>query len=136
MHLLALLVFDLITGFAAFMLSFYIAWLVNQERMPFATWLPFEAYMKVAVIWTFMNVLIFSLDGLYSRRPWGGFAGEVGGIVAAVSTSMVLAMAITFFFRDFQFSRLVFITAWVTGFVVFWIERGLLRLLRLSLIHI
>jgi len=130
MHLLTLLVFDLITGVVAFMLAFYIAWVINQGRMPFATWLPYEAYVKVAIIWTFLNAVIFSLNGLYSRRPWGGFSGEVGGILAAVSTSMVLAMAMTFFFRDFQFSRLVFITAWITGIVVFWIERGLLRLLR------
>ncbi len=129
-HLLVLLVADLVTGVAAFMLAFYLAWLINQERMPFATWLPFGAYLKLTIIWTFLNVVIFSFGGLYSRRPWGGFAREVGGILMSVSTSMVFAMAITFFFRDFQFSRLFFITAWITAIILFWLIRGILRLIR------
>jgi undecaprenyl-phosphate galactose phosphotransferase len=43
---------------------------------------------------------------------------------------MVFAMAITFFVRDFEFSRLVFMVAWVVAVVLFWAERGLLRVLR------
>ena len=129
-HLLALLVFDLLTGVLAFILAFNIAWAVNQARDPYATWLPFLPYVKLAIIWTFLNALIFSLGGLYSRRPWGGFTGEVGGILTGVSTSMVFAMAITFFFRNIEFSRLFFITAWITAFFMFWIVRGILRLIR------
>ena len=130
LHLLALLVFDLITGVLSFLLAFQIAWLINQATDPYTIWLPFQPYLKVAFIWTFLNILIFALAGLYSRHPWGSFAGEVGRLLTAVSTSMVAAMALTFFFRNFDFSRLVFITAWITGFVLFWVERGLLRLLR------
>lgn len=130
LHLLALLVFDLVTGFAAFILAFKIAELISIWTDPYTTWLPIQPYIKLAIIWTFLNILIFSLGGLYSRRPWGSFPGEVGGLLTAVSTSMVFAMAITFFFRNFEFSRLVFITAWVTAFVLFWFERGMLRLIR------
>jgi len=130
LHLLALLVFDLITGVAAFYVAFQVSRLIHEWTDPYTTWLPLLPYIKLALIWTFLNVLIFSLGGLYSRRPWGSFMGESGGILTAVSTSMVCAMAITFFFRNFEFSRLVFITAWITAFVVFWIERGFLRVIR------
>lgn len=132
-HLLALLVCDLLTGVLAFILAFTLAWAINQVRDPYAIWLPFLPYVKLAVIWTFLNALIFSLCGLYSRRPWGGFAGEIGGILTGVSTSMVFAMAITFFFRNIEFSRLFFITAWVTAFIMFWFVRGILRLIRRSM---
>jgi len=132
-HLLALLVFDLIAGVLAFLLAFQIAWVLNQIRNPYAVWLPFLPYLKLAIIWTFLNAVVFGLAGLYSRRPWGSFAGEVGGLLTAVSTSMVSAMALTFFFRNFEFSRLVFISAWITGVVMFWFERGMLRLLRRSM---
>ncbi len=130
MHLLALLVGDLVTGVAAFLLAFQIAWLINQARDPYATWLPILPYFKLALIWTFLNAAIFSLAGLYSRRPWAAFSAEFGGLVTAVSTSMIFAMALTFFFRNFEFSRLVFVSAWLTSLVLFWIERGMLRLLR------
>ncbi len=132
-HLLALLVCDLATGFAVFLIAFELAWVINQATDPYSTWMPFLPYFKLAIIWTFLNVVIFSFAGLYSRRPWGSYAGEVGGILTAVSTSMVFAMAITFFVRNLDFSRLVFITAWILALVLFWIERGLLRWLRRSL---
>jgi len=130
MHLLGLLVVDLVTGVLAFVVAFYVAKQINEVLQPFATWLPFNPYLKLAIIWTFLNSVIFSLGGLYSRRPWGNFAGEIGGLLTAISTSMVAAMAITFFFRDFDFSRLFFITAWIVAFVMFWITRGLLRVIR------
>ena len=130
MHLLGLLVTDLVTGVLAFVVAFYLAKYINQVREPFATWLPFLPYFKLAVIWTFLNIVIFSFGGLYSRRPWGSFAGEIGGLLTAISTSMVSAMAITFFFRDFDFSRLFFITAWIVAFFMFWIARGVLRVIR------
>lgn len=129
-HLLALLVCDLLTGVLAFIAAFHLAYLINEARDPYATWLPFLPYLKLAIIWTFLNAVIFSLGGLYSRRPWGGFSGEVGGILTAVSTSMVFAMAITFFFRNIEFSRLFFITAWLMAFFMFWIVRGILRVIR------
>lgn len=129
-HLLALLVSDLVVGAATFLLAFQIAWVIHQATDPYTIWLPFQPYLKLAIIWTFLNVAVFSFAGLYSRRPWEGYASEVGGILTAASTSMVFAMAITFFVRDFEFSRLVFMVAWVVAVVLFWAERGLLRVLR------
>ncbi len=122
--------FDLLTGVLAFILAYHLAWMLNQYRDPYSMWFPFLPYIKLAIIWTFLNAVIFSLGGLYSRRPWGSFAGEIGGILTAVSTSMVFAMAITFFFRNIEFSRLFFITAWLTAFILFWVERGFLRFVR------
>jgi exopolysaccharide biosynthesis polyprenyl glycosylphosphotransferase len=44
--------------------------------------------------------------------------------------SMILAMALTFLFRNFEFSRLFFMCAWVVALMFFWVERGLLRWIR------
>ncbi len=125
-----LLIGDLVTGYAVFRIAYELARVLNQATDPFSTWMPLEPYIKLAIIWTFLNVIIFSFIGLYSKRPWGGFASELGGILTAVSTSMVFAMAITFFVRNLDFSRLVFITAWVLALAFFWIERWFLRWLR------
>ncbi|HEX9744202.1 MAG TPA: sugar transferase [bacterium] len=130
LHLLLLLLGDIITGVASFLLAFQIAFLIHQVTDPYATWLPFPPYNKLAIIWTFLNLLVFSFGGLYSRRPWDSYAAEVGGILTAISTSMVFAMAITFFVKGFEFSRLVFITAWILAIILFWIERGILRIIR------
>ena len=130
LHLLTLLVCDLLTGVASFLLTFQVAWIIHQMTDPFATWLPFMPYLKLAVIWTFLNVLVFSLGGLYSRGPWGNFGAELGQILTSVSTSMILAMALTFVFRNFELSRLFFMCAWVVGLMFFWVERALLRWLR------
>lgn len=129
-HLLSLLVGDLITGVLSFLAAFQLAWWIHQYTDPYSTWLPFLPYLKLAIIWTFLNMLIFSFGELYSKRPWGSYAGEVGGILTAVSTSMVFSMAITFFVKNFEFSRLVFITAWAVALALFWFERGFFRLMR------
>jgi undecaprenyl-phosphate galactose phosphotransferase len=121
---------DLITGVASFLVAFQVAWLIHQGTDPFSTWMPFLPYFKLALVWTFLNVLIFSLGGLYSRAPWGNVGSESGQIITSVSNSMIVAMALTFLFRNFEFSRLVFITAWVSAIALFWLERWLLRLLR------
>jgi exopolysaccharide biosynthesis polyprenyl glycosylphosphotransferase len=129
-HLLTLLVCDLVTGVASFLIAYQLAWVVHQSTSPYSTWMPFLPYFKLAVIWTFLNVLIFAMGGLYSRGPWGEFGGELGQILTSVSISMILAMALTFLFRNFDFSRLVFMSAWISSILLFWVERGLLRLIR------
>jgi exopolysaccharide biosynthesis polyprenyl glycosylphosphotransferase len=129
-HLLALLLSDLLTGIASFVLAFQIAWLINQATEPFATWMPFLPYLKLAIIWTFLNALIFGVGGLYSRAPWGGFSEEIGQILTSVSTSMIFAMALTFIVHNFAFSRLVFMTAWITSLVMFVLVRWILRWIR------
>jgi exopolysaccharide biosynthesis polyprenyl glycosylphosphotransferase len=132
-HLLVLLIGDLITGYAVFRLAYELARVVNQATDPYSVWMPVGPYIKLAIIWTFLNLVIFSFAGLYSRRPWESFSSEIGGIMTAVSTSMVFAMAITFFVRNLEFSRLVFITAWLLALALFWVERTLLRMLRRAL---
>ncbi|MFH1675938.1 MAG: hypothetical protein ABIC40_02850, partial [bacterium] len=129
-HLLALLLTDLIVGFLSILIAYNLAFVINQATNPFSTWMPFPPYLKLAIIWAFLNVTIFGMGGLYSRRPWESYSGEFGAILTGVSTSMIFAMAITFFVRNLEFSRLVFMTSWIVALLMFWIFRYFHRLIR------
>jgi exopolysaccharide biosynthesis polyprenyl glycosylphosphotransferase len=111
---------DLVSIEAAFLISYWLRFYSPMTRIfPVTRGIPsIDIYIKsswlVAVLWLF----IMETNGLYGVRRNAGRADEFIGIVKSVTLGMLLAAAATFFYRQFFYSRLVFIYIWVVSIVL------------------
>ena len=65
--------------------------------------------LPMLVIWP----MVFRIFGLYRPRRIGTRLGEIADIAKACSVSVLLLTTLTFFVREFEFSRLVLLYFWV-----------------------
>lgn len=111
--------------------SFYFGFLLRFES-PLTAWFPvtkgyppLEAYLLgglcVAPIWVFM----FSRSKVYRTRREVDLSLEFFRIVRQVSFGMLIVLGLTFFYRAFSYSRLVFVLIWGIGVVLVFLGRVL-----------
>jgi Undecaprenyl-phosphate glucose phosphotransferase len=79
--------------------------------------------LPMLVIWP----MVFRNFGLYRPRRIGTRLGEIADIAKACSVSVLLLTALTFFVRDFEFSRLVLLYFWVLSTAGLSLARGAFR---------
>ncbi|MBR9976261.1 MAG: undecaprenyl-phosphate glucose phosphotransferase [Bacteroidetes bacterium] len=115
----------------AVVVSFYFGFLLRFES-PLTAWFPvtkgyppLEAYLLgglcVAPIWVFM----FSRSKVYRTRREVDLSLEFFRIVRQVSFGMLIVLGLTFFYRAFSYSRLVFVLIWGIGVVFVFLGRVL-----------
>ncbi len=97
---------------AAFWLRFHIElWaplpFVQPVEVP-----PIGEYLKALVLVNYTWLLLFAVFGLYDREHRYSTIDVIHKIVKAVTLSAVFVISLTFFFREFSYSRSVCITAW------------------------
>jgi exopolysaccharide biosynthesis polyprenyl glycosylphosphotransferase len=73
----------------------------------------FQAYAQAFGLVVLLMLFIFRAYGLYVEEKIGNFAEECLLVAKAVSASMLLLLGVTFFYRDFSFSRSYLAAAWV-----------------------
>lgn len=79
---------------------------------PIPPWAPYGwLLVPLLVIWT----ISFKQFGLYRPRRIASRAREIWDIARASSLALLLLTALTFFYRGFSFSRLVFLIFWSTS---------------------
>lgn len=85
---------------------------------------PMEAYVLggtvVALIW----VLMFQRQGVYRVRRDTDLSLELFRIVRQVSFGMLVVLSLTFFFRAFSYSRIVFAFIWVLAMLFMFVGRS------------
>lgn len=79
--------------------------------------------IAILVIWTFA----FRAFGLYRPRRIASRIREVWDLAKASSVAVLLLMALTFLYRGFSFSRLVFLLFWATSILSLSFSRILFR---------
>ncbi|THJ19984.1 MAG: undecaprenyl-phosphate glucose phosphotransferase [Nitrospira sp. CG24E] len=121
-----LFLFDLALISACWLGAYYIrfqsGWMPIDKGMP-----PFETYLwalgPVLVVWG----ICFKAFDLYRPRRMGSHLAEVFDIAKANSLSVLVLVGLTFFVRQFEFSRLVFLYFWILNLVALGFSRMVFR---------
>jgi Undecaprenyl-phosphate glucose phosphotransferase len=79
--------------------------------------------LPMLLIWP----VVFRVFGLYRPRRIGTRLGEIADIAKACSVSVLLLTALTFFVREFEFSRLVLLYFWLLSTAGLSLVRGAFR---------
>jgi exopolysaccharide biosynthesis polyprenyl glycosylphosphotransferase len=107
----------------AYLLRFKFEFLVIQ-RVDTA---PIEAYLHallfISVIWGGL----LNIFGLYDFRRTRSNIDNINGIIKAVSFGTIITVAMTFFYRDFSYSRQVCLYSWLLSIVSLSLFRSCLR---------
>jgi len=96
---------------------------------------PLESYLIASAVFIPVFLLVFRSRSMYGTRRNVHFSDEFFALVRLISIGMLIMMSATFFYRDFSFSRGVFILLWLTSigtvvtgrFLVLHIEKSLYR---------
>jgi exopolysaccharide biosynthesis polyprenyl glycosylphosphotransferase len=118
---------------AAIILSFYSSYLLRFES--FITEIfpvtkgypPLEAYLVGGLVIAPVWVLLFKRSRIYRARRDVDLSLEFFLIVRQVSFGMLLVLSLTFFYRAFSYSRLVFLFVWILAILFIFIGRILVH---------
>ena len=104
------------------------------ERRPIIFHLPFDAYLKVAIVISLGWVIIFALSGLYTigRRKK---LEEVKKIFVASTAGLGAVLAVIVFTRELFESRFILLASWGIAIVFVSVARLTLRLIRSTLLR-
>lgn len=122
---------DAVMIFTSFILAYYTR--VDSGALPVNFALPFDEFLKGALLVTAVWVAIFALLGLYSLRSTRRGLSEFGRIISGVVIGTLAVIALIFFLRIDFFSRLVVVFAFVAALVLVTTARALVRILQRGL---
>lgn len=88
---------------------------------------PLRPYLLLLVPMTVIWPVVFRAFGLYRPRRIGSRVGEVADIAKACGVAALVLTGLTFFVRQFEFSRLVMFYFWILSAVGLSLARGLFR---------
>lgn len=72
----------------------------------------YHVYAQAFSLIVILMVIFFKVFGLYKEEKIIVFLDELALILKAVSTTMLIFLAFSFFYRDFSFSRSYLVTVW------------------------
>jgi Undecaprenyl-phosphate glucose phosphotransferase len=111
-----------LSWFLAYYLRFYSGLLPIDKGIP-----PFIIYfyliIPILLIWGF----VFKSFGLYRPKRIAPYLNEIFDTVKACTFSVLILVSVTFFFRQYEFSRLVFLGFWVMTIIALSLERIFFR---------
>jgi len=70
---------------------------------------PFSVYIPFAVVLTALLLVTFRQEGVYNHRSSTSLFDTLYSLVSGVTTGILVMMAVTFFYRPFFYSRLIFL---------------------------
>jgi Undecaprenyl-phosphate glucose phosphotransferase len=124
---------DFILFNTGFMLAFYFRQNINLDWIPF--YIPerldivhtFSVYSKVSIMYSLINLVLFSNYGLYHRRQIVARLDELYLVFKAITIGAVITLAFSYLFREVTYSRFVVLVAWVLTIVLVDLWRIILR---------
>jgi len=102
----------------AYLLRFY--WEVAFSRCDPA---PPEAYLKAMGVGAYCWLMFFKVHGLYDFSKTRSSIDTVHIIARSLTYGLIVLLALTYFYREFSFSRLACVYAWLIAFVLFTVFR-------------
>ncbi|MGB3713077.1 MAG: sugar transferase [Candidatus Promineifilaceae bacterium] len=119
----------IITDLLLISLGYFVAYLVRYEfqwLLPTTDIVPYGDYIGQQVLLTFLLIITFSQNKVWTRRRGEFWLDEVSRMGYATAAGIALMMAFTFFARPLAFSRLLLV--WALLFIILFI--AIARLLR------
>ncbi|MBI5314521.1 MAG: undecaprenyl-phosphate glucose phosphotransferase [Nitrospirae bacterium] len=121
-----LFLFDLTLICACWMAAYYIrfkaGWGPVEKGVP-----PLEIYIYLLVPILIVWGISFRAFNLYRPRRMGSHLAEVFDIAVANSLSVLILIGLTFFVRQFEYSRLVFLYFWILNLIALGFSRMVFR---------
>ncbi|MBI5747692.1 MAG: undecaprenyl-phosphate glucose phosphotransferase [Nitrospinae bacterium] len=106
----------------AYYIRFYSGLMPVEKGIP-----PFSIYFYLIIPILFIWGFVFKTFGLYRPKRISPYLNEIFDIVKACTFSVLILISITFFFRQYEYSRLVFLVFWITTIISLSLERILFR---------
>ncbi len=106
----------------AYYLRFYIPVIHVTKGIP-----PFLTYLTLLAIMLPLWVVVFKAFGLYRPRRISSKVSEIVDISKGTTIAVLILISLTFFVRQYEFSRLTFFYFWIICLVALSIERILFR---------
>jgi exopolysaccharide biosynthesis polyprenyl glycosylphosphotransferase len=125
LRVLLAIVLDACTIAAAFSLAYLLRF--YWEIIPAAGLPPVQPYFEILPVVVPVWIAIFAAHGLYQERQ-PGFFDEALRVTSAVSVGLMVLLAGSFFYRQFSYSRLWILFAWVLSIVLVLVSRGIMRM--------
>lgn len=120
-----LLIFDIITIVASWILAYFFRFSTgigpDKGIQPVQNYI--NALIPVLFIWPF----IFKNMGLYRPRRLSTHFAEMFDIAKAATLAVLFVIATTFFLKEYDFSRLVFLYFWLLSIIFLSVERWVFR---------
>jgi len=111
-YAVSLLIGDLFMILAALRFSFYLrfesGWLPTPFGVP-----DFQAYARAFGLVVILMLFVFRVYGLYIEEKISSLPDEFSIITRAVTVATVLLLGLSFFYREFSFSRSYLFVAWI-----------------------
>jgi exopolysaccharide biosynthesis polyprenyl glycosylphosphotransferase len=120
----ALIIFDAFS--VAYLLRFKFHFLAVDHFEPAAV----DEYVKAMVVVAYFWILLFYVFGLYDLSRNRSSIDIFHIVVKAVTFGTLIILSLTYFYREFSFSRLVCIYAWLLSVVLFSAFRVSVQLVR------
>jgi Undecaprenyl-phosphate glucose phosphotransferase len=106
----------------AYYLRFYIPVIHVTKGIP-----PFLIYLTLIAIMLPLWYIVFKAFGLYRPKRISSKVAEIVDISKGTTIAVLLLISLTFFVRQYEFSRLTFLYFWIISMVALCIERILFR---------
>lgn len=106
----------------AWLLSFYIRF--YSGFIPVEKGIsPFKIYLYLIIPILFIWGFVFKSFGLYRPKRMSSYFNEIFDIAKACTFSVFILIFLTFLFRQYEYSRIVFLGFWIMAIIVMSIER-------------
>ncbi len=106
----------------AYYIRFYSGLMPVEKGIP-----PFSIYFYLIIPILFIWGFVFKTFGLYRPKRISPHLNEIFDIVKACIFSVLILISITFFFRQYEYSRLVFLVFWIMTIISLSLERVAFR---------
>ena len=117
---------DLLTLSCSWVLAYYVRFYI--PIIPVSKGIPsFYTYITLLLIMLPLWYIVFKTFGLYRPRRISSKVAEVWDIVKATAIAIVILVSLTFFVRQYEFSRLTFVYFGMICVIALSIERILFR---------
>jgi len=130
LFLLAMVAVDALIIFDAFSVAYLLRFRYEILALESFSPAPFDEYFKAMIVVTYFWILLFYIFGLYDLERHRSAIDIFHLVVKAVTFGTLIILSLTYFYREFSFSRLVCVYAWVLSVFLFSLFRVSAQLCR------
>lgn len=129
-----LVITDFIMINLSFLLAYWIRFPLNLIGKAYIPISPIEPYLKAILLISFIWLLVFNTIGLYKIKRSLLMIDELFDIGKGITIGIAIVMALSFLYREFSYSRLVAVIAWLISLFLIGGGRVLIRQIQQILI--
>src|SRR4030067_3003740 len=121
-----LFISDMLVLSASWLLAYWIRF--NWDLIPIEKGVPpLQPHLRILPYAVVVWAAVFKALGLYLPRRGASLIYEFRDLLKASTFSTMILILITFFVRDYSYSRIVMVYFWLLNVLLLWVSRSALR---------